>query len=423
VQPGRNWVSLLDYCRAQEWQGYDPYDGLNSPLVRLLPSQGGAGKLARMAWTQLVKRSPINFRPLVGIKKGLNPKGLALFARALLLFRDTLSIGPNMRHLADLDVPGGFGLGQDLASAEMAGRAVRDFDDDLAYLMGSLSALRTPGYKEACWGYNFDWQSRAFFAAKGTPNVVCTVFAASAFLDRFERSGTEKDLAMAVSSCRFLLDRINRTERDKSFCFSYTPADHAEVHNVNLLAAELLARVYAKTGDDEYADAATRSTCYSVSRQRSDGSWIYGESRSQQWIDSFHTGFILISLKRLIECLGVRHWNPSLSAGYEFYSNNFFLADSAPKYYHDRFYPLDIHSAAVAVAALAELGDRWPDGLNRAEGVMRWAVETLQAPGGFFYYQARRFYRVKTSYIRWAQAWMLYAMGVYFARSRVTQNG
>ena len=60
---------------ARGWRGYDPYDGLNSPLARVLP-----GKFARQAWTQLHRRSPINLRPLCGIEPTLNAKTLALAA-------------------------------------------------------------------------------------------------------------------------------------------------------------------------------------------------------------------------------------------------------------------------------------------------------------------------------------------------------
>ena len=73
---------LLRYCRDEGWAGYDPYDGLNSPLVKALTLNS---KPLRIAATQLIKRSPVNVRPLLGIRKGLNPKGLALAARALIL--------------------------------------------------------------------------------------------------------------------------------------------------------------------------------------------------------------------------------------------------------------------------------------------------------------------------------------------------
>src|SRR5947209_15739156 len=73
---------LLRWCRGESWMGYDPYDGLNSPLARFWPMRN---RLARTALTQLVKRSPVNLRPLLGIRKAANPKGLALAARAVLL--------------------------------------------------------------------------------------------------------------------------------------------------------------------------------------------------------------------------------------------------------------------------------------------------------------------------------------------------
>src|SRR5262245_19233302 len=91
---------LLDYCRANAWNGYDPYDGLNSPLSGLLPSN----RLFRTALIEAVKRSPVNLRPLLGIRKGLNPKGVALAARALtLLSRAVYSEIPESRSRAGSD--------------------------------------------------------------------------------------------------------------------------------------------------------------------------------------------------------------------------------------------------------------------------------------------------------------------------------
>src|SRR5262249_42261599 len=104
-------------------------------------------------------------------------------------------------------------------------------EGDLSFLLHQLGSLRSQEYAEACWGYNFDWQSRAFFAPRNTPNVVCTVFAALAYLDWYERTGAESVLGIVNSSCRFLLDRLNRSAGHEGECFSYTPLDHCRVHN------------------------------------------------------------------------------------------------------------------------------------------------------------------------------------------------
>src|ERR1035437_1561920 len=70
--------SLRKYCESENFKGYDPYDGLNSRFfkaISLLPKS----RIARLAWIQFFKRSPLNLRPLVGIKKDYNPKAMGLF--------------------------------------------------------------------------------------------------------------------------------------------------------------------------------------------------------------------------------------------------------------------------------------------------------------------------------------------------------
>jgi hypothetical protein len=392
---------LLRYCQNESWIGYDPYDGLNSPLAHSFLFNN---RLGRTVLTQLVKRSPFNLRPILGIRKALNPKGVAVAARAMMLLADREGCG-----LPDQVIDG---------SAHIA----RGVQKDFTYLMGRLASLRSPNYAEACWGYNFDWQSRVFFAPRGTPNLVCTVFAGHAYLDWYERTGSEFALEMTTSICRFLLDRLNRTKDLDGDCFSYTPLDHSRVHNVNLLAAEFLARAFAKTSIEEYRGAAERAARFTLARQRRDGSWYYGEADSQKWIDSFHTGFVLVSLRRLIDYLNAGAWKAALEAAYEFYEKRFFLADGTPGYYHDRLYPHDVHSAAQGIITFVEMTDLMPNAKAMASRVVRWSIEELQDPAGFFYFQRHRLYTIKTSYIRWAQAWMLYALNLYLSRNWISEN-
>jgi hypothetical protein len=396
-------TKLLRWCRGESWMGYDPYDGLNSPVARLWPMRN---RLARTALTQLVKRSPFNLRPLLGIRKAANPKGLALAARAALL----LARRENETLPADL-------LDDAAPSTPRLSHARDSLANDVRALLLKLLDMRSPDYEEACWGYHFDWQSRAFFAPRGTPNAVCTVFAAHAFLDWHELSGSRDALRIGESSCRFLLDRLNRTTAADALCFSYTPLDRSEVHNVNLLAAELLARAYHLTGNDEYRAACEQAVRFTISRQRPDGSWPYGESAAQQWIDSFHTGFIIVSLKRIRDDLPTDEGAAALRAAYEFYESRFFLADGTPAYYHNSLFPVDVHSAAQAVVTFTEMIDLMPSAREQAGRAVEWAIRNLQDSAGFFYFQRQRFYTIRTPHIRWAQAWMLYALSLYLSRT------
>ncbi|HKY05857.1 MAG TPA: hypothetical protein VJQ56_13255 [Blastocatellia bacterium] len=379
---------LISYCRGEGWAGFDPYDGLNSPFAGATSFDN---KLLRTVWTQAVKRSPFNLRPLLGIRKGVNPKGVALALRSVMLLAQTR---------IETDAAGG------------------GFRQDFDLLSSMLAETRSREFEEACWGYNFDWQSRAFFAPRGTPNVVCTVFAAQAYLDWFEKRGNEHALDTALSSCRFLLDRVNRTED----CFSYTPLDHSQVHNVNLLAAELLGRAYFHTQRAEYREAAEKAVAFTAHRQHTDGSWPYGESASQVWKDSFHTGYVLVSLAHLMKYLGTDRWLLNLRQGFDFYCRSFFLADFTPKYYHDELYPIDVHSAAQAVVTFVEMAEIMPDSKTMAAGAVGWAINNLKDPRGFFYFQRHRFYTIKTPFIRWAQCWMLYALSLYLSSELKGEN-
>ena len=85
--------ALLAYCEQRDWSGYDPYDALRSPLLRMLSF---GSRWPRIAWIQLLKRSPVNLRPLLVVPKGINPKGLGLAARALVA---ESGVEKNVEHL------------------------------------------------------------------------------------------------------------------------------------------------------------------------------------------------------------------------------------------------------------------------------------------------------------------------------------
>jgi hypothetical protein len=357
------------------WRGYDPYDALRSPLVRALSF---GARWPRIAWTQLVKRSPLNLRPLLLVSRSVNSKGLGLVARALVF--------------------------------ESAARGT-DRRADVARLLARLDGMRSPGATGSAWGYPFAWQSRAFFAPENTPSIVASTFVANAYLDAYLKWGEQAWLARARETCDFLLRDLNRTPGpDDSFCFSYTPLDRSRVHNANLLGAALLARVSAETGEAALREAALAAARYTVRAQAPDGSWPYGEQPFQSWIDSFHTGFNLAALDEIIRAAGAAEWEDALRRGYAFYRDAFFLADGTPRYYHDRLYPVDVHSSAQALVTFAALAPREQGALDAGWLVAQWTLKEMRDRGGRFYFQRHARYTIRTGFARWSQAWMLYGL-------------
>ncbi len=149
---------------------------------------------------------------------------------------------------------------------------------------------------------------------------------------------------------------------------------------------------------------------YSASRQHADGSWAYGEEPTQRWIDNFHTGYNLCALHSIGHSLETAEFEPAVRRGLAFYRGHFFREDGAPRYFHDRTYPIDIHSVAQSIITLITLKDLDPGNVRLAQGLFRWAIDNMWDDRGFFYYRVLRLGTIRTSYMRWSQAWMLLAL-------------
>ncbi len=364
----------LQYCQANNWAGIDPYDALNSRLFSALPFLDF--KLFRFAITQVLKRSPINIRRPLLIGDTQNPKGLACFLSAFVKLTKAGLIGES--NFIDL-------------------------------MIERLIALRSQGTDYWSWGYSFPWQTRTIYVPRWEPNLVCTYFVASALLDVYEHNQDMRCLTMAVSSAEYFLNELYWCDGKSEAGFAYPlPSDRSQVYNANFLSGAFLCRVYWHTGEKKFLEPALRVARCAASQQYPDGSWDY--EPSVKWKDNFHTGFNLMALRAIGKYAQTSEFDQCLSRGYSYYIANFFQKDGVAKYYHDRTYPIDSHSIAQSIITLVSLKDLDPMSIPLAQSVFQWAIKHLWDKRGYFYYRALRVCTIRTSYMRWTQAWMFLAM-------------
>lgn len=362
---------LLKHCRTAGWAGWDPFDGLNSRVFHALPFM--KGRWPRLLFMQAMRRSPVNLRPLLGVPREQNPKGIALFLASLVrLERWGWTDRNEIRALAD-----------------------------------RLLELRSSGWRRPCWGYHFDWETRTYLVPRGYPNIICTTFAAEALLDADAGMSEGRYRESALGAGWFLLEELKRTGSADSFCLSYTPLRPSEVHNASLLGGALLARLHALTGEPAFREAALGIAAYGLRHQQEDGSWIYGEGLKQRWIDSFHTGYNLLALDAIGRHLDWKPAHEAVRRGFVYYCAHFFAPDGMVKYFHDRAYPVDAHAVAHAVLTLAQLAAADAAKLRLAADTIDWARRRLRDPSGYFYYQRWPWFANRTDHMRWSQAWML----------------
>ena len=371
---------LLYWMLKANFRGWDPHDGLNSPLLtplsRLHPYLG-------IVVLQLIKRSPLNLRPLLGVQKTVNAKALGLIISGLIL----------QCHLQGEYLSLSLELARTLASW--------------------LEKLVTPGFHGACWGYPFDWPNRAFFAPQGMPTIVNTAFIGHAMCDLFEKTGEGRWLDLANSACVFISRDLNRTTGKEGFSFSYTPLDRSCVHNANLLGASLMARVGNSCGKTDYIDLARESVSYSIAYQRQDGSWPYGEAANQGWVDSFHTTYNLLALHQInavtLEIQGVT----TLDKGYQYYLEHFFTEDGLVKFYDNRQSPLDAHAFATAILCLSQLSEHPATPADLSTRILENMISLFWSGQGYFFYQRHNGLVYSLPCLRWVQAWVFLAIESY----------
>lgn len=382
-------LSLYHYCESRNWAGIDPYDALNSRIFQALPFLDR--RIPRLILTQLLKRSVFNIRSLLLIPSSQNPKALGLFLRsALTLSRLGLIDGVN----------------------------------PIEAIVKDLESLRSRDSKYWCWGYSFPWQTRTLLVPRWTPNLVCTTFVADALLDAYELTRESKYLEMAASSAQFILNDLYWTDGKSVAGFAYPlPSMRNNVHNGNLLGAALLCRVAKNTGETSLIEPALKVARFSASKQFEDGSWMYGEGPNQKWIDNFHTGFNLCALHTIERALETDEFESHLQRGFAFYRKHFFRKDGVAKYFHDRTYPIDVHCIAGSIITLLSLKDIDPASVQLAQKTFQWAMDHMWDDRGFFYYRMLRYCTIRTSYMRWSQAWMFLALSMLLNESAVaTEN-
>ena len=362
--------------RERDFAGYDPFDLLNSRLCSFL---AGRSRWAGVAVIQIGKRSPINLRPLLGVRPGRNAKGIGLvLASYVRLWSRTRDI-------------------------QWKARASELVD----WLAGEVR----PGMSGASWGYNFPWANRSFIAPRGTPSGVVTSFVGHALLDASDHLDLSNAGALAERAAGFVLRDLNRTDADSDgrFGVSYTPLDHRFVHNASVLSASLLARIAQRTGDHECADAALAIARYTAHSQREDGAWPYGTSRRDQWVDGFHTSYTLLALQEVGRRLSTDEFDDVINRGTKFWVDTFLSRDGV-SHTSRSHYPIDSHAVAHGLIALQALADRIPDSRARIEKLSGWALTEMRDPAGYFYYHKYSTFRNRIPYMRWVQAWMLFAL-------------
>jgi len=379
-------TAVQSWVEAYQYRGYEPFDGLSSPL-RVLTF---GNLLAERILQQAVRQSPVNIRPLIGIKPLDSTKGRGMMAWAYLLLHRTTRL--------------------------------KDYWNKAVECLRWLDVHRSPNFDQHSWANYFDFSSRVGAYRKNDSIIVWTSLIAQAYLEAFEQSQNQWFLDIASSACNWIMS-LPRERTDAGHCISYFAHAQESIHNANMLGAAALARAAKYTGRQNYVDVARAAMVYSCSRMLPDGSWWYAENDRYYWIDNFHTGYNLDSLKCYIEYSGDTAFSDHLTSGLRFFKDHFIEASGRPKYYHNRAYPIDIQCAAQSIDTLAYFSGEDPESLVLAVKVANWTIRNMQDRAGFFHYRKYPLgVTARTPMLHWGQATMFKALAHLILRLSIAER-
>ena len=272
-----------------------------------------------------------------------------------------------------------------------------------------LKDTRSKGYSNYCWGYPFSWETRHGTMHAGTPMITTVPYVYEAFLQVYEIDGDQQWSDIMRSIAEHALNDYHDvvTSEDASSC-SYNPEPDGPCGVVNASAyrAFLLTRAGLDFTEPRYRDVARRNLNFVLESQNADGSWFYSTDGGRDFVDNFHTCFVMKALAKIEALTGDEGCTKAIERGVKYYVDNLFDDEGQPKPFSKRprmtVYKRELYDYAEFVNLAVLLHGRFPEMdrlLIRAVDLTTW-----QKRDGSFRSRQLLMGWDNTPMHRWAQA-------------------
>ena len=293
------------------------------------------------------------------------------------------------------------------------------------HFLTELKESRCPEFKEYCWGYPFDWVWHGGTIKRQTPLITTTPYVYEAFLQAFERQPRDEWKLILESIARHAATDIKdfRTSETASSC-SYTPSDEGGVINAAAYRAFLLTSASKVFGNEDYLRIAERNLNFVLENQNPDGSWFYAVDGVRDFVDHYHTCFVMKSLAKIHALTGHAGIVGALGKGVSYYSNNLFDSDGLPKPFSRAprltVYKRELYDCAECINLCLLLRDRFPQLEATLEKVVTHILEAWTKPDGSFRSRKLHLGWDNVPMHRWGQSQMFRSLAFYFRESAKT---
>jgi hypothetical protein len=238
--------------------------------------------------------------------------------------------------------------------------------DRAIHFLRELQLSRCEGFEDYCWGYPFDWVTRNGTIKAQTPLITTTPYAYEAFLQvgRIDPRDEWKNVMRSAVRHACLDIKDFPVSSTASTC-SYTPFDTGGVINAAAYRAFMLASASRTFGSEEYWTIAERNLNFVLQAQNGDGSWYYATDGVRDFVDHFHTCFVMKALAKIHAITAHEGCLNALSRGLEYYRSHLFDEDGLPRPFARAprltVYKRELYDCAECINLCLLLRDRFPE--------------------------------------------------------------
>ena len=284
--------------------------------------------------------------------------------------------------------------------------------------LNELERSRCGEFKEYCWGYPFDWVWRGGTIKRQTPLITTTPYVYEAFLQAFDLHPRDEWKLILESIARHAATDIKDFRRsEKASSCSYTPYLPGVVINAAAYRAFLLTSASQVFAEPDYWRIAERNLNFVLENQNPDGSWYYAMDGVRDFVDHFHTCFVMKALAKIHALTGHKACEGALARGVDYYLKNLFAEDRLPKPFSKAprltVYKRELYDCAECINLCLLLRNRFPQLETTLETVVAGILKDWIKPDGSF--RSRRLHLGwdNVPMHRWGQAQMFRSLAFY----------
>ena len=284
--------------------------------------------------------------------------------------------------------------------------------DRAVHFLEILKATRSAGYERYCWGYPFNWETRRGTMKQGTPLITTVPYVYEAFRQVHQIDGKEewRSIMRSIAEHALLDYHDYEISANASSCsYNPEPGEPGGVINASAYRAFLLTQAALDFNEENYRQAALRNLNFVIGAQNDDGSWYYSIDGERDFVDHFHTCFVLKALAKIEALTGNNTCTKAIQRGVDYYVANLFDEKGLPKPFSRRprmtVYRRELYDYAECINVCVLLSGRFPD-LDSVLSRVLVDLKNWQKSGGSFRARQLLLGWDNTPMHRWAQSQM-----------------